>query len=37
MPRPASTMRRSLLVAGLAGPLGAHLTPALAAHAPGWP
>lgn len=37
MPRPASTMRRSLLVAGLAGPLGAHLTPALAARAPDWP
>lgn len=37
MSRPASTMRRSLLVAGLAGPLGAHLTPALAARAPDWP
>ncbi|VWD55342.1 esterase [Burkholderia lata] len=37
MSLPASTMRRSLLVAGLAGPLGARIAPALAARAPDWP
>ncbi|NHV31210.1 alpha/beta hydrolase [Burkholderia sp. D-99] len=36
MRTPASSMRRSLLVAGLTGPLGA-LAPARAAEAPAWP
>ncbi|CAI8696680.1 alpha/beta hydrolase [Burkholderia pyrrocinia] len=37
MRMPASSMRRSLLVAGLAGPLGGRLAPARAADAPAWP
>lgn len=37
MRMPASSMRRALLVAGLAGPLGGRLAPACAADAPAWP
>lgn len=37
MRMPASSMRRSLLVAGLAGSLGGRLAPARAADAPVWP
>ncbi len=37
MRMPVSSMRRSLLAAGLAGPLGGRLAPALAADAPAWP
>ena len=37
MRMPASSMRRSLLVAGLAGQLGGRLAPARAADAPAWP
>ncbi|WP_175735519.1 alpha/beta hydrolase [Burkholderia ambifaria] len=37
MQMPASSMRRALLVAGLAGPLGGRLAPACAADAPAWP
>ncbi|CAB3745768.1 esterase [Burkholderia sp. MSh2] len=37
MASPSSTMRRSLLVAGLAGSLGGRLAPAFAAQAQGWP
>ncbi|MGY4210842.1 putative alpha/beta superfamily hydrolase [Burkholderia sp. PvR073] len=37
MRMPPSSMRRSLLVAGLASPLGGRLAPALAADAPTWP